>query len=86
MLHKDEAMFNSALLRFECEGECQATFTPVLYSYRASVPCNGVPDNRQPEAGASYLARASFVDSIKTLKQVRQMLGCDSATVVGHDY
>jgi len=40
--------------------------------------------NRQPQAGASQFAAASFVSAIKALEDSRQMLFADPESVISH--
>jgi len=68
----------------QVDAESRALAYLALDDQFAAMTLDHVLDNRQAQTGATRLSRATAIDPIKTLRDARQVFGCDASPVVGH--
>lgn len=69
----------------KCKVEDQASSTSIGNGYVAAMKQSRILNNRQTESCAPCSTGASFVNSVKTFKQIRQMFLANSVSIVIYD-
>ena len=65
-------------------GECGPLSRHAIDGQTSAMAIEDVLDQSQAEPGAALSAALGHIHSVETLRQPRQVLGCDAGTMVAH--